>query len=73
MIFKLSKGGFTDPRSVSNNLITVQNKIEKNSVIFNFILQHRLLNYRSESDCEDYGEAVIYKGTIKNNESYRFR
>lgn len=67
------KCGFIDPRLVSNNPITIQNKeLEKKVGNIKFYsATYRLFKLPElESDCEDYGQAVIYKGTIKNNESY---
>ena len=67
------KCGFTDPRLVSNNPITVQNKeLEKKLGNIKFYsATYRLFKLPElESDCEDYGQAVIYKGTIKNHKNY---
>lgn len=68
------KCGFTDPRLVKSSVITVQNKEleEKLGDIKFYSATYRLfkLSGRLESDCEDYGQAVIYKGTIPNNKNY---
>ena len=62
------KCGFTDPRLVKSNLITVKNKEleEKVGDIKFYSATYRLFKLPGilESDCEDYGQAVIYKGTI---------
>ena len=43
--------------------------MKKNLKELNFILPHtyRLFKLPLENDCEDYGQSVIYKGTIENN------
>jgi arsenite methyltransferase len=68
------KCGFTDPRLVKSNLITIRNKeLEKKVGDIKFYsATYRLFKLPEllESDCEDYGQAVIYKGTIENNLSY---
>ncbi|CAM9305033.1 unnamed protein product [Choristocarpus tenellus] len=59
--------GFNDPRLVSDSKITVSNKsIEKKVGHINFFsATYRLFKLPElETDCEDYGEAVIYKGTV---------
>ena len=62
------KCGFTDPRLVKSNLITVKNKEleEKVGDIKFYSATYRLFKLPGilESDCEDYGQAVIYKGSI---------
>ena len=63
------KAGFTDPRSVENKPITVDNKAlqEKLGDIKFFSVTYRLWKIDGlEKDCEDYGQAVTYKGTIKH-------
>lgn len=67
---RLSKeAGFGDPRLVEDSKITVENKrIEKmigGQVQF-YSATYRLFKLPGllEPDCEDYGQAVIYKGTI---------
>lgn len=67
------KCGFSDPRLVSSNPITIQNKKveEKIGHIKFYSATYRLFKLSSlEPDCEDYGQAVIYKGTIENNPEY---
>ena len=60
---------FTDPRLVTHRPITIENPVLEAAVA---PLQFTSATYRlwkladSESDCEDYGQAVIYKGTIEN-------
>ena len=63
--------GFTDVRVIKNSQIKVGNKkleeklegYEFYSVTYRLFKLPKLL----ENDCEDYGQAVIYKGTIQNN------
>ena len=62
--------GFTDPRSVKNNPITIENKEveEKCGDIKFFSVTYRLWKIEGlEDECEDYGQAVAYKGSIENN------
>ncbi len=65
------KCGFTDPRLVKSNLITIRNKEieEKLGNIKFYSATYRLFKIpdKLENDCEDYGQAVIYKGTIPNH------
>lgn len=64
--------GFNDVRLVKYNKITINNKkIEDklNGIEF-YSATYRLFKLELESDCEDYGQSVIYKGTILNNEDY---
>lgn len=59
--------GFTDPRAVENKPITVDNKEleEKLGTLEFYSVTYRLFKLdKLESDCEDYGQAVSYKGTI---------
>ena len=68
------KCGFKDPRLVSSAPITIRNKeleakighIEFYSATYRLFKLPNLL----EPDCEDYGQAVKYKGTIQNNPEY---
>lgn len=64
------KVGFKDPRIVNDSFITIQNKsIEAlcNNIDF-FSVTYRLFKLDNlESHCEDYGQAVIYKGTIPHH------
>lgn len=62
--------GFTDPRSVESKPITIENSEleEKVGNIKFFSVTYRLFKIDGlESDCEDYGQAVKYKGTIKTH------
>jgi len=64
-----NKAGFTDPRSVSNNQITIENEVLQKKVgnIKFFSVTYRLFKIEGlEKDCEDYGQAIAYKGGIKN-------
>lgn len=65
------RAGFTDPRAVENKPITVDNKLleEKLGLIQFYSVTYRLFKIDGlESDCEDYGQAVSYKGTINGGE-----
>jgi len=67
------KCGFKDPRLISSTPITIQNKKleEKIGHIKFYSATYRLFKLDLlEPDCEDYGQAVIYKGTIENHENY---
>ena len=67
------KCGFTDPRLVSSNPITIQNKKVEAKIghIKFYSCTYRLFKLSNlEPDCEDYGQAVIYKGTIENHQHY---
>lgn len=59
--------GFADPRLVEDRVLTVENKeIERRVAQINFFsATYRLFKLdEMEPACEDYGQAVIYKGTI---------
>jgi SAM-dependent methyltransferase len=59
------KAGFTDPRAVENKPITIENdEVEKLVGPIEFYsVTYRLFKIEGlESDCEDYGQAVAYKG-----------
>jgi SAM-dependent methyltransferase len=61
------KSGFLDPRLMKDSKITVNNpKIEKKLGNIGFYsATYRLWKLEGlESHCEDYGQAVIYKGTV---------
>jgi len=68
------KSGFTDPRVVGDNPITVEN--EELEVLIGDIkfysVTYRLMKIDGlESDCEDYGQAVAYKGgVLENNNAF---
>ncbi len=61
------QAGFTDPRSVSSKAIVVENEkvAEKLGDIQFFSVTYRLFKIAElEQDCEDYGQAVRYLGSI---------
>ncbi|WP_461536923.1 methyltransferase domain-containing protein [Spongorhabdus nitratireducens] len=61
------KAGFADPRLVEDRPITIDNSAieEKVGHIRFFSATYRLFKLEElESHCEEYGQAVIYKGTI---------
>jgi len=66
--------GFKDPRLVEDSVITVNNpeleaKVDALSLKF-FSATYRLFKIDElESHCEDYGQAVIYKGTVSRCEA----
>lgn len=65
------KAGFTDPRAVEDKPITIENEEVEALVgdIQFFSVTYRLMKIDGlESDCEDYGQAVAYKGGIPENE-----
>lgn len=62
--------GFTDPRVVSSTPITIENSEvqEKVGGIKFYSVTYRLFKLPElESDCEDYGQAVVYKGSVENS------
>ncbi|OUR97872.1 methyltransferase type 11 [Halobacteriovorax marinus] len=61
------KVGFHDPRNVESEVITIQNTElqEKVGDIKFFSVTYRLFKIAElEPSCEDFGQSVIYKGTI---------
>lgn len=63
------KVGFTDPRSVKSNPITIENEALQSKIgdIKFFSVTYRLWKIDGlEESCEDYGQAVAYKGGIPN-------
>ncbi len=65
------KAGFNDPRFVESEVITIENKeIQQKLQGFKFdSITYRLFKIEGlEDKCEDYGQAVIYKGGIENQE-----
>jgi SAM-dependent methyltransferase len=69
------KSGFLDPRLVEDSVITIQNKaMEEKINSYSPMLKFFSATYRLfklddlESHCEDYGQAVVYKGTIQRSE-----
>lgn len=69
----VKKCGFTDPRKVAINRITVKNKeLEaKLGEIKFYSITYRLFKLPGilDDQCEDYGQAIIYKGTIEHCEN----
>lgn len=62
------QAGFLDPRLVDDSKITIENEAleAKCAPIKFFSATYRLFKIAElESHCEDYGQAVIYKGTIE--------
>lgn len=63
------QAGFADPRLVEDRPITIDNAkiIEKIGHIGFYAATYRLFKLpKLESHCEDYGQAVIYKGTMEH-------
>ena len=63
--------GFTDPRVVEASPITIENKeLEQKLEGYEFYsITYRLFKIKNlENECEDYGQAVIYKGSIEDRE-----
>ncbi len=68
-----NKAGFIDPRVVENKPVTVENQEleEKLGTLKFFSVTYRLFKIDDlEGDCEDYGQAVAYKGGVPENEDY---
>jgi len=66
------KAGFSDPRSVDNHLLNIDNGELKELVgdVKFYSVTYRLIKLEGlESDCEDYGQAVVYSGGIEENKS----
>ena len=64
------KVGFLDPRSISAEKISINDpETEAKIGLINFYsITYRLIKLpKLESDCEDYGQAVRYKGTIPHS------
>jgi len=62
------KAGFTDPRAVEDKPITIENQEVEELVgdIEFYSVTYRLWKIDGlESDCEDYGQAIAYKGGIE--------
>jgi len=70
---RISKAvGFKDPRLVSDRPLNIgdKNLIKRLGSINFHSATYRLFNIDELEDaCEDYGQAVIYKGTIANNQN----
>lgn len=63
------EAGFKDPRMVTSRLLTIENPVlEKRVQPLKFLsATYRLFKLPAlEPACEDYGQAVIYKGTIEH-------
>jgi len=69
----VKKCGFIDPRKVSINRITVKNKEleDKLGEIKFYSITYRLFKLPDllDAQCEDYGQAVVYNGTIEHSEN----
>lgn len=62
--------GFTDPRLVEDRVLTIENKALQAKIgpIGFHSATYRLFKIEAlEPACEDYGQAVVYKGTIERN------
>ncbi|MFK7937310.1 MAG: methyltransferase type 11, partial [Saprospiraceae bacterium] len=68
----IAKGaGFGDPRAVEDKPITIENEALERLVgdIQFYSVTYRLMKIDGlESDCEDYGQAVAYRGGIPEND-----
>lgn len=67
------QSGFTDPRKVKTSPISIQNsEIQQKTGLIRFAsITYRLFKINHLEDlCEDYGQSVIYKGTIENSPHY---
>lgn len=65
------RAGFTDPRLVEHRPLTIENaavEARVGNIKFTSAL-YRLWKLDLESDCEDYGQAVIYKGSVPGSET----
>ncbi len=65
--------GFTDPRLVEDRPLTIDNpEIEKKLGHINFTsATYRLFKIDElETNCEDYGQAVVYRGTMDNHPQF---
>lgn len=74
-IHSSKQAGFLDPRLVESSPIVIENpEIEKLLDGFDFYsATYRLFKIEDlEPECEDYGQAVVYKGGIPHNET-RFK
>ncbi|MGX9353804.1 methyltransferase domain-containing protein [Roseobacteraceae bacterium S113] len=63
------RAGFGDPRRVTARPLTIENPaLEARVAPLKFLsATYRLFKLAGlESDCEDYGQAVIYKGSVEN-------
>jgi arsenite methyltransferase len=64
--------GFIDVRTVKSSRITINNDeiSEKLKGIEFYSVTYRLFKLSLENDCEDYGQSVVYNGSIENNAEY---
>ncbi len=65
--------GFTDPRLVKDRVLTIENsKLEEKIGHMNFYsATYRLFKIDElEGACEDYGQAVMYKGNVEHSPYY---
>lgn len=63
--------GFTDPRLVADHAVTVNDPVMQDKVggIRFFSATYRLFKLEGlESHCEDYGQAVMYRGNVAHSE-----
>lgn len=60
------RAGFPDPRLVTHRPLTIENKVLEAKVapIAFTSATYRLFKLDLEPECEDYGQAVIYKGSV---------
>lgn len=68
-----NRAGFADPRLVEDRPLEVTDPVlaEKIGTIQFFSATYRLFRINQlESDCEDYGQAVIYRGSIPNSPNH---
>jgi arsenite methyltransferase len=64
------RSGFSDPRVVDASAISIENSDIQNKLQGHefYSVTYRLFKIpKLESDCEDYGQAVIYKGSLENS------
>ena len=65
------RAGFTDPRAVKNNPITIENEEVQarcGDIQF-FSVTYRLFKIEGlEDECEDFGQAVAYRGGIEHHD-----
>lgn len=63
------RAGFSDPRAVTQRMLTIENpELESRIAPLSFLsATYRLFKLPAlETDCEDYGQAVIYKGSVEH-------
>jgi len=67
-----NNAGFKDPRAVTSRFLEIENEKVQSKIgdIKFYSVTYRLFKLgKLEKDCEDYGQAVKYLGTIKNHEN----